>query len=104
MNIETLKIFCDLVETQSFSLAAKRNFVTQSAVSQRISNLEGKFNGRLINRVRGKGEIKLTKAGKVFYAECSKVLASYEELNENMRFAIKTDLRSKPVRRALRKR
>src|SRR5947207_1014916 len=36
MQIETLKIFCDLVETRSFSQAAERNFVTQSAVSQQV--------------------------------------------------------------------
>jgi len=33
VQIETLKIFCDLVETKSFSQAAEVNFVTQSAVS-----------------------------------------------------------------------
>jgi len=30
MHIETLKIFCDLVEMASFSAAASHNFVTQS--------------------------------------------------------------------------
>ena len=34
MQIETLKIFCDLVETASFSKAAEMNTITQSAVSQ----------------------------------------------------------------------
>jgi DNA-binding transcriptional LysR family regulator len=29
MQIETLKIFCDLVESKSFSQAAEANFVTQ---------------------------------------------------------------------------
>ena len=40
MHIETLKVFCDLVDTGSFSLAAAQNFVTQSAVSQQIRTLE----------------------------------------------------------------
>ncbi|HEY7729211.1 MAG TPA: LysR family transcriptional regulator, partial [Candidatus Eisenbacteria bacterium] len=39
--LETLRIFRDLVETHSFSRAAARNFITQSAVSQRIRRLEG---------------------------------------------------------------
>ena len=56
MHIETLKVFCDLVETQSFSLAAERNFVTQSAVSQQVKTLEDKFNRRLLERVRGRRE------------------------------------------------
>ncbi|MBC7796116.1 MAG: LysR family transcriptional regulator, partial [Pyrinomonadaceae bacterium] len=85
MHIETLKIFCDLVETQSFSLAAERNFVTQSAVSQQVRGLEEKFKRRLLERVRGRREIKLTNAGDVFYAECKNVLLCYDQLNENMR-------------------
>ena len=85
MHIETLKIFCDLVDTGSFSLAAERNFVTQSAVSQQVRNLEEKFKRRLLERVRGRREVKLTNAGETFYQECRNVLASYEQLNENMR-------------------
>ena len=85
MHIETLKIFCDLVETGSFSLAAERNFVTQSAVSQQVRNLEEKFKRRLLERVRGRREVKLTNGGEVFYAECRNVLASFDQLNENMR-------------------
>ena len=41
MHIETLKIFCDVVDNQSFSLAASQNFITQSAVS--LEQLLGKF-------------------------------------------------------------
>jgi DNA-binding transcriptional LysR family regulator len=85
MHIETLKVFCDLVDLQSFSLAAERNFVTQSAVSQQIRTLEEKFKRRLLERVRGRREIKLTPAGEVFYRESKNVLASYEQLNESLR-------------------
>jgi DNA-binding transcriptional LysR family regulator len=74
-----------LVETQSFSLAAERNFVTQSAVSQQVKNLEEKFKRRLLERVRGRREIKLTRAGETFYQECRNVLISYDQLQENMR-------------------
>jgi len=84
MHIETLKVFCDLVETQSFSLAAEKNFVTQSAVSQQIRTLEDKFNRRLLERVRGRREVRLTPAGEVFYRECKNVLASYAALQEGM--------------------
>ena len=40
MQIESLKVFCDLAETKSFTKAAQINNVTQSAVSQTISALE----------------------------------------------------------------
>lgn len=90
MHLETLKVFCDLVETQSFSLAAERNFVTQSAVSQQIRTLEDKFNRRLLERVRGRREVRLTPAGEVFYRESKNVLLSFDQLNESMRSLIGT--------------
>ncbi len=77
MHIETLKVFCDLVDMQSFSLSAERNFITQSAVSQQIRTLEDKFKRRLLERVRGRREVRLTTAGEVFYRECKNVLASF---------------------------
>ena len=85
MQIETLKIFCDLVETESFSQAAEMNFVTQSAVSQQVRGLEEKFKRRLLERVRGRRDISLTDAGKSFYEESRNVLAAYEILHERMR-------------------
>lgn len=85
MHIETLKVFCDLVDLQSFSLAAERNFITQSAVSQQIRALEERFKRRLLERVRGRREIKLTAAGEVFYRECKNILSAYDQLNESLR-------------------
>jgi DNA-binding transcriptional LysR family regulator len=84
MHIETLKVFVDLVDMQSFSLAAERNFITQSAVSQQIRTLEEKFKRRLLERVRGRREVKLTATGEIFYRECKNVLASFDHLNESM--------------------
>ena len=85
MHIETLKVFCDLVDLESFSLAAEHNFITQSAVSQQIRALEEKFKRRLLERIRGRREVKLTPAGEVFYRESKLVLDAYEHLNESLR-------------------
>ncbi len=85
MHIETLKVFCDLVELESFSMAAERNFITQSAVSQQIRSLEEKFKRRMLERIRGRRDVKLTPAGEVFYREAKAVLAAYEQLQENLR-------------------
>jgi len=84
VQIETLKIFCDLVETQSFSQAAERNFVTQSAVSQQVRGLEEKFRRRLLERVRGRREVHVTEAGATFLDESRAVLAAYAQLEERM--------------------
>ena len=85
MQIETLKIFCDLVETKSLSRAAERNFVTQSAVSQQVRGLEEKFKRRLLERMRGGREVGLTEDGQVFYQESLQVVAAYAQLEERMR-------------------
>ncbi len=85
MHIETLKVFCDLVDLQSFSLAAERNFITQSAVSQQIRAIEAKFKRRLLERVRGRREVKLTAAGEVFYREAKNVLAAFDQMQESLR-------------------
>jgi DNA-binding transcriptional LysR family regulator len=85
VQIESLKIFCDLVETESFSLAAERNFVTQSAVSQQVRALEERFKRRLLERVRGRRELHLTPAGESFYESSREVLRAYSQLEESMR-------------------
>lgn len=85
MQLETLKIFCDLAETRSFSQAAERNFVTQSAVSQQVRGLEERFKRRLLERVRGRREVRLTDAGAAFYEESRNVLAAYAQLQERLR-------------------
>ena len=85
MQIETLKIFCDLVETKNLSRAAERNFVTQSAVSQQVRGLEEKFKRRLLERMRGGREVGLTEEGEVFYEESRLVVAAYVHLEERMR-------------------
>ena len=65
MHLETFKIFCDVIETGSFSLAASKNFLTQSAVSQQIRRLEEHYDRQLIERSRGC--IRLTQAGEALY-------------------------------------
>ncbi len=85
MHIEALKKFCDLVETENISLAAERNFVSASAISQQIRMLENKFAHCFIRRGRGRGAIQLTSAGETFYRESKNVLASYDALCAEMR-------------------
>lgn len=65
MQLETLKIFCDVIETQSFSKAASLNYISQSAVSQQIRGLEEKYDRRLIDR--GKRSLAPTQAGQILY-------------------------------------
>ena len=84
MHIEALKTFCDLVETQSFSFTAERNFITQPAVSQQLRSLENKFTRRLLERGHGRSKIHLTSEGEIFYRECKNILANYAALHEEI--------------------
>jgi LysR family transcriptional regulator, transcriptional activator of the cysJI operon len=83
MQIETLKVFCDLVESKSFSRAALRNFVTQSAVSQQVKNLESRFETQLLRR-DGKS-VTPTPAGRIFYERSRSILDSYEHMQLEMK-------------------
>lgn len=80
MHIETLKVFCDLAETGSFSLAASKNFITQSAVSQQIRSLEDRYGRELVER--SKGHIRLTQAGQVLYQAGKEIVQRYKEIED----------------------
>jgi LysR family transcriptional regulator, transcriptional activator of the cysJI operon len=78
MQIESLKVFCDLTETESFTKAAQVNSVTQSAVSQTISALERQFKSLLIER--SKKNFRLTAEGEVLYDYSKQILQTYDAL------------------------
>ncbi len=85
MQIETLKVFCDLVESRSFSQAAIRNFVTQSAVSQQIKNLESRFETALL--VRDGRSVAPTVAGRIFYETSREILERFDRMNAELKSA-----------------
>jgi DNA-binding transcriptional LysR family regulator len=82
MQIESLKVFCDLAETESFTKAAQINGVTQSAVSQQISSLERVFNSLLIER--SKKKFRLTREGQVLYDFGKQIIQTYESLHSQL--------------------
>ena len=82
MQIESLKVFCDLAETESFTKAAQINSVTQSAVSQQISSLERIFKSLLIER--SKKRFRLTREGQVLYDYSKQIIQTYESLHSRL--------------------
>jgi len=82
MHLETLKVFCDVVETRSFSAAASQNFVTQSAVSQQIRTLEERYGRRLLERTRG--NVQLTPAGEVLYQVSKEIVQRYQDMEARL--------------------
>ena len=82
MQIESLKVFCDLAETESFTRAAQINGVTQSAVSQQVSSLERLFKSLLIER--SKKKFRLTREGRVLYEYSKQVVGTFDSLRNRL--------------------
>jgi DNA-binding transcriptional LysR family regulator len=78
MHIENFKIFSDLVESQSFSRAAKLNGVTQSAVSQQLRAMEKHFSVLIVDR--SQKQFRLTREGQKLYDSAKEILHRYDKL------------------------
>ena len=83
MKIESLKVFCDLAQTRSFTKAAHVNGVTQSAVSQQITSLERIFRSPLVER--GKRKFRLTPEGELVHEHSKEILETYGGLQAKLK-------------------
>lgn len=83
MQIQSLKMFCDVVETGSFSRAAQLNHVTQSAVSQQIRSLETRYEQRLLSR--SARQVTPTPSGERLYRGCKEILSRFAEVEQEIR-------------------
>lgn len=81
-SLLTYKYFIDVVETQGFTPAAKRNFVSQTAISNAIKNLEKDLGVQLIDR--STSHFKVTLAGINLYHSAVPVLNKYYEFSEKI--------------------
>ena len=80
--IESLKVFCDLVKTQSFSKTAVLNSVTQSAISQQLKSIVKKQGKQLLDRE--KRRLTLTAEGEIFYRYASEIVRQYQEMQHRI--------------------
>jgi DNA-binding transcriptional LysR family regulator len=83
MHLKSLKILCDVVYRRSFSRAAEDNGISQSGVSQVITQLETRLGVKLIDR--SKRPFALTSEGEVYYEGCRKIVDRYFALEEEVR-------------------
>lgn len=86
MSIVRLEIFSKVIELGSFTKAAKRLNMTQSAVSHAISSLETEWGVSLLIRDRRKG-ISLTEIGKNTLPHIREVLNRMESINQEIALA-----------------
>lgn len=82
MHIENFKIFSDLVESESFSRAAKLNGVTQSAVSQQLRSMEKHFSVLIVDR--SQKQFKLTREGEKLYDGSKEILIRFQKLQSEL--------------------
>lgn len=72
VNFKQLEYFTDLAQTLNYTETARRLYVSQTAITKQIQNLEQELNAVLFDRT--KKHVSLTAAGKIFYAEAQKIL------------------------------
>ena len=77
MHVETLRLYCDVVRLRSFSRGAEHNFVSQSAASQAVQQLEGQLGVSLIDRT--KRPFVVTPEGETFYTACRGILDAWDK-------------------------
>ena len=68
MQLEAIKVFCDLVNFRSFSKAAEANELSQPTVSRIVHQLEERLGGQLIDR--STRPLQLTALGQAYYEGC----------------------------------
>jgi DNA-binding transcriptional LysR family regulator len=83
MQLEALKIFCDVVRTASFSRGAEANGISQSSASHVVHELEKRLGVKLIDR--SKRPLVLTAPGRVYFEGCRELVGRYTELEGRVR-------------------
>ena len=91
-SLRGLRTFCVAARYQSFRTAADELFITASAVSHQMKNLEEELGQKLFER--GTRELTLTETGKTLYAEINPLV---EQL-DSVLAAYKTSVPRKSVR------
>ncbi|MFC0269214.1 LysR family transcriptional regulator [Kushneria aurantia] len=77
MDTDSLRAFVAVADSGSFSQAAERLFLTQSAISKRIAALESRIDAPLFDRIGRR--ITLTEAGHTLMPRARQILAMFED-------------------------
>ncbi len=82
MNDFTLRVFYNLAQLKNFSKVADELYITQSAVSRQIKNLEDKLVVKLF--LREKEGVSLTEEGKILFGYVERILTLYEKATKEI--------------------
>lgn len=78
MDLDQLRLFVDLVQTQNFTKVAERNCLTQPAVSLSLQKLEDELGARLLERTTRR--VLVTEDGRLLYEYASGILNQVAEV------------------------
>lgn len=82
MDLQQLKTFLEVCQTRHFGHAASNLYLTQSAVSFRIRQLEGQLGTALF--IRHRNNLQLTEAGERLRRHAEHILASWEQARRDV--------------------
>jgi DNA-binding transcriptional LysR family regulator len=77
VHLETIQLYCDVVRLRSFSRGAEQRFISQSAASQAVQQIETDLGVTLIDRT--KRPLVVTPEGEALYAACRDLLEGWEK-------------------------
>ena len=81
MKIHDLEVFCAVAEEESFVKAARRLYISQSAVTQLIRKIEKELGFPLL--MRNNHFVRTTEQGKIFYHAAEDILRRYQQALED---------------------
>ena len=80
MLLRQIQFFVSIIDENSFTEAAEKNYVSQSAISQAMNALEADLGVKLIERKNRSFQI--TTAGEYFYRKCKSLLTDLEAVRK----------------------
>ncbi len=80
MDIKQLNYFIQIAVDESYSIASKKLYVSQPALSKVVKNLEQELNTKLFYSSERK--TKLTDEGRIFFKKAQKIVEDFNELLE----------------------
>lgn len=83
LNLNHIQYFVDAAELGGLSPAARKNYVTQSALSRAIAKLEDDLDVQLI--LHKKNSFQLTEAAEALKESCKEILQSVQNLKQSAR-------------------
>jgi DNA-binding transcriptional LysR family regulator len=77
MDLNEILVFARVVQTGSFTLAARQLGMPKSTVSRKVSELESRLDSRLLQRTTRK--LSLTDVGRTYFDYCARIVSELEQ-------------------------